>query len=60
MAHAARLGYTVYGQSAAQSAGNALRVALKLKQGNQLFAAECYYDSFTGRTRLEQLRPQPR
>ena len=60
MAHAKRVGYTVYGQSAAQSAGNALQVALKLKQGNQLSEAVCYYDVRTGQTRLEQVRPQPR
>ena len=60
LAHAKRVGYTVYGQSAAESAGNALSVALNLKQGNQLFAAVCYYDPRTGQTRLEQVRPQPR
>jgi Protein of unknown function (DUF3011) len=60
MAHAKRVGYTVYGQSAAESAQNALRVGLKLKQGNQLSEAVCYYDWRTGQTRLEQVRPQPR
>jgi hypothetical protein len=60
IAHAKRVGYTVYGQSAAESAGSALSVALKLKQGNQLVAAVCYYDPRTGQTRLEQVRPQPR
>jgi hypothetical protein len=60
MAHAKRLGYGVVGQSAARPATNGLTVALQLKQGNQLFQASCFYETRSGQTRLDQLRPQPR
>lgn len=60
MAHAKRLGYTVYGQSAAVPAAKGLTVALKLKQGNRLSEASCFYDTRSGQTRLDPVRPQPR
>jgi hypothetical protein len=60
MAHAKRVGYQVVGQRAASPVQNGLTVGLQLKQGNALYQASCFYDTRSGQTRLDQLRPQPR
>ena len=60
MAHAKRVGYQVYGQSAAVFVQNGLTVGLQLKRGNALSQATCYYETRSGQTRLEEVRPQPR
>ena len=60
MAHAKRVGYQVVGQRAASPVQNGLTVGLQLKQGNALYQASCFYETRSGQTRLDQLRPQPR
>ena len=64
MAHAKRVGYQVVGQSAAVVVKNGLTVGLQLKQGSALYQAlyqaSCFYDTRSGQTRLDQVRPQPR
>jgi hypothetical protein len=60
MAHAKRLGYQVVGQHAAIIVQNGLTVALQLKRGNALSQASCFYETRSGQTRLDEVRPQPR
>src|SRR5688572_9034685 len=60
LAHAKRVGYAVVGQSAAVVVQNGLTVALQLKQGKALHQASCFYETRSGNTRLDQVRPQPR
>ena len=60
LSHAKRVGYAVVGQSAAVFVQNGLTVALQLKQGNALYQASCFYETRSGKTRLDQVRPQPR
>lgn len=60
MAHAKRVGYQVVGQHTASPVQNGLTVGLQLKQGNALYQASCFYETRSGQTRLDQLRPQPR
>ena len=60
LSQAKRVGYAVVGQSAAVFVQNGLTVALQLKQGNALYQASCFYESRSGKTRLDQVRPQPR
>jgi hypothetical protein len=60
MAHAKRVGYQVFGQYAAAFVQNGLTVGLQLKRGNALSQASCFYETRTGQTRLDEVRPQPR
>jgi Protein of unknown function (DUF3011) len=60
LAHAKRVGYAVVGQRAAVFVQNGLTVAVQLKQGNALYQASCFYETRSGKTRLDQVRPQPR
>jgi hypothetical protein len=60
MAHAKRVGYQVVGQRAASPVQNGLTVGLQLKQGNAIYQTSCFYETRSGQTRLDQVRPQPR
>jgi hypothetical protein len=60
MAQAKRLGFKVTSQSAAQAVPNGLRVALQIKHGNDLYPANCFYETRSGQATIEQVRPQPR
>jgi hypothetical protein len=60
MSQAKRLGFKVTGQSAAQVVPNGMRVGLQLKQGNDLYPANCFYETRSGQATIEQVRPQPR
>ena len=60
LAYAKRLGYQVVGQNAAVFVQNGLTVGLQLKRGNALGQVSCSYETRTGQTRLDEVRPPPR
>jgi len=35
-------------------------VALQIKHGNDLYPANCFYETRSGQATIEQVRPQPR
>jgi hypothetical protein len=57
---ARRLGYKIVGTSAAQDASGGMRVAMQLKQGNNVFRASCFWNRRSGQASIEQVLPQPR